>query len=76
MHMPVKKQEDKFKYELKRRLNLRNRIYKIQTNAYGNGNKIADHYLRKDINLPIWATFELLSLGEFGHFCFLPQPKL
>ena len=63
-----KKAEDKFKYELKRRLNLRNRIYKIQTNAYGNGNKIADHYLRKDINLPIWATFELLSLGEFGHF--------
>ena len=39
------KAEDRFKYELNRRLNLRNRIYKIQTNAYGNGNKIADHYL-------------------------------
>lgn len=62
------KAEDKFKYELKRRLDLRNRIYKVQTDAYGNGNKIADHYLRKDTNLPIWAIFELLSLGEFGHF--------
>lgn len=63
-----KKAEEKFKRELKRRLELRNRIYKVQTDAYGNGNKIADHYLKKDMNLPIWATFELLSLGEFGHF--------
>lgn len=62
------KAEEKFKKELKRRLDLRNRIYKIQTDAYGNGNKIADHYLSRDTNLPIWAIFELLSLGEFGHF--------
>ena len=60
--------EEKYKKELKRRLDLRNRIYKIQTDAYGNGNKIADHYLSRDTNLPIWAIFELLSLGEFGHF--------
>ena len=60
------KAEEKFKRELKRRLDLRNRIYKVQTD--GNGNKIADHYFRKDSNIPIWATFELLSLGEFGHF--------
>ncbi len=62
------KAEEKFKKELKRRLDLRNRIYKVQTDAYGNGNKIADHYLRHETNLPIWAIFELLSLGEFGHF--------
>lgn len=60
--------EDKYKRELKRRLDLRNRIYKVQTDAFGNGNKIAEHYLNKDANLPIWAIFELLSLGEFGHF--------
>lgn len=60
--------EEKYKYELKRRLDLRNRIYKVQTDAFGNGNKIAEHYLSKDVNLPIWAIFELLSLGEFGHF--------
>jgi abortive infection bacteriophage resistance protein len=60
--------EDKYKRELKRRLDLRNRIYKVQTDAFGNGNKIAEHYLNKDVNLPIWAIFELLSLGEFGHF--------
>jgi abortive infection bacteriophage resistance protein len=60
--------DDKFKHELKRRLDLRTRIYKIQADAFGNENKIADHYLRKDKNLPIWGIFELLSLGEFGHF--------
>lgn len=60
--------EEKYKRELKRRLDLRNRIYKVQTDAFGNGNKIAEHYLIKDVNLPIWAIFELLSLGEFGHF--------
>ena len=60
--------EEKYKRELKRRLDLRNRIYKVQTDAFGNGNKIAEHYLNKDRNLPMWAIFELLSLGEFGHF--------
>ena len=60
--------EEKYKHELKRRLDLRNRIYKVQTDAFGNGNKIAVHYLNKDVNLPLWAIFELLSLGEFGHF--------
>ena len=63
-----KQAEDRYKRELKRRLDLRNRIYKVQTDAFGNGNKIAEHYLNKDVNLPIWAIFELLSLGEFGHF--------
>lgn len=32
------KAEEHFKRELKRRLDLRNRIYKVQTDAYGNGN--------------------------------------
>jgi len=63
-----KQAEEKFKRELKRRLDLRNRIYKVQTDAFNNGNKIAEHYLNQDANLPIWAIFELLSLGEFGHF--------
>ena len=62
------KAEDKFKKELKKRLDLRSRIYKIQADAFGNGNKIAQHFLSKDVSIPIWGIFELLSLGEFGHF--------
>lgn len=62
------KAENTFKYNLKRRLDLRARVYKIQADAYNNGNKIASHYLSKDISIPIWGIFELFSLGEFGHF--------
>ncbi len=62
------KAEEKFKKELKKRLDLRTRINNIQAKAYGNGNKIADHYLSNDKILPIWGIFELLSLGEFGTF--------
>lgn len=62
------KAEDRFKKELKRRLELRNRIYQVQTRAFLDGNPIADHYLRQSESLPIWAIFELLTLGEFGHF--------
>ena len=64
----MREAEEKYKRELKHRLDLRNRIYKVQTDAFGSGNKIAVHYLSKDVNLPLWAIFELLSLGEFGHF--------
>ncbi len=62
------KAEDKFKKELQKRLDLRNRIYGVQANAFKNDNKIAHHFLSKDKPLPIWGIFELLSLGEFGHF--------
>lgn len=43
------KAEEKFKRELKRRLDLRNRIYKVQTDAYGNGNKIAEQMFQKNL---------------------------
>lgn len=60
--------ETKYKDALKKRLELRDRIYNVQTRAYANKNKIAVHFYQKDLNLPIWSIFELLSLGEFGHF--------
>ena len=59
--------ENSYKNALKRRLELRDRIYNVQTKAYSNKNKIAVHYFQKDLNLPIWSIFELISLGEFGH---------
>lgn len=60
--------ENTFKQNLNKRLSLRARVYKIQADAYNNGNKIANHYLSKDVSIPIWGIFELFSLGEFGHF--------
>ncbi|MBQ3123517.1 MAG: Abi family protein, partial [Firmicutes bacterium] len=63
-----KKAEENYKKQLKRRLDLRTRVYDVHSKAYGNENRIVTHYLGSDRNLPIWATFELLSLGEFGNF--------
>lgn len=60
--------EEKYKKALKRRLEVRDQLYRVQTKAYGNKNKIAVHYYQKDMNLPLWSIFELLSLGEFGNF--------
>ena len=60
--------ENKYKNEINNRLNLRNRIYNVQAKAFKNNNRIALHYLEKEINLPIWAIFELITLGEFGYF--------
>lgn len=60
--------EEKFKKELQKRLDLRNRIYCVQASAFNKDNKIAKHFLSKDNPMPIWGIFELLSLGEFGHF--------
>ena len=51
-----RKAEDKFKYELKRRLDLRNRIYKVQTDAYGNGNKIAELKSHKNLEFVLPTT--------------------
>ena len=62
------KAEERFKKSLKLRLDLRTRIYKLQAEAFKNGNKIAVHYLSNDSSIPIWGIFELLSLGEFGYF--------
>jgi abortive infection bacteriophage resistance protein len=60
--------EYNFKKQLNKRLDLKDRINKIQTSAYSHGNKIANHYLSKDQAIPIWGIFELMTLGEFGTF--------
>lgn len=60
--------EDKYNKEIKHRLELRNRIYRNQTEAFSHGSKIAVHFLSNNRSMPIWAIFELLTLGEFGNF--------
>lgn len=56
------------KIELKRKLNLRDKINRAQTNAFNDDNEIAKHFLSCGTPMPIWAIFELISLGEFGNF--------
>lgn len=59
--------DQRFKTALEKRLNVRNKIYSVISRDYGRSN-IVNHYYNNDRPLPIWAIFELLSLGEFGNF--------
>ena len=59
---------DDYVRELKRRLSLRDSIHIALTKNYTREKRIIQHYYHKDISVPIWAIFEILSLGEFGVF--------
>lgn len=50
------------------KLELRNRIYAALSGAFKNGNEMVMHFYKRDDYVPIWAIFEILSLGEFGNF--------
>lgn len=56
-----------YKKAISKRMAVRNKIYSNISRDYGKNN-IVTHYYDKDEPLPIWAIFELLSLGEFGNF--------
>ena len=58
---------DNYKKSITKRMNVRNKIYSVISRDYGKNNIIA-HYYDKDKPVPIWAIFELISLGEFGNF--------
>lgn len=53
---------------LKRRLALQNIVYGTLTRDYNNDMRLIRHFLNQDRNVPIWAIFERISMGEFGHF--------
>lgn len=55
-----------YKEATKKRLALRTKIYSNIARDYGK-NFIVSHYYNKDEKVPIWAIFELLTLGEFGN---------
>lgn len=56
-----------YKKAINKRMNLRNKVYSLISRDYGK-RFIVNHYYDKDQPLPIWAIFELISLGEFGAF--------
>lgn len=56
-----------YKTAINKRMILRNKIYSVISRDYGRNN-IVSHYYDRDRPVPIWAIFELISLGEFGNF--------
>lgn len=59
---------DNYKKALKKRLELRNKIYSALSRDYNNNRQVVQHFYHSDRYVPIWAIFEVISLGEFGNF--------
>lgn len=57
-----------YKSALNKRLKLRNQFYNVLTRDFSNDKQIVQHFYHKDEPVPIWAVFEVISLGEFGNF--------
>ena len=55
-----------YKRKITERMSVRNRVYSNISRDYGKNN-IINHYYDADKPVPIWAIFEILSLGEFGN---------
>ena len=49
---------------IRKKLELRDMIYKTITEMYSV--KVINHFYFRDRNVPIWAIFEIISLGQFG----------
>ena len=64
-----KKEPEGYKYKkaYKKRLDTFNKIQNSIAKAYESNNNIITHYFKKDESVPIWAIFEILTLGEFGN---------
>ena len=57
-----------YKKEFKKRMDLEMKISSALIRDYMGGKSIPVHFYEKDKEIPIWATFESLTLGEFGTF--------
>lgn len=51
-----------------KRMNLRGSINNTLKRDYQQHNQIVDHFFNQDRDIPIWAIFESLTLGDFGNF--------
>lgn len=60
-------QSNDYKDAYRKRLDTFNRIQNVIATSYGSDNNIVSHYLKNDESVPIWAIFEIITLGEFGN---------
>ncbi|MCR4954018.1 MAG: Abi family protein [Treponema sp.] len=57
-----------YKKEFKKRMDLEMKINSALIRDYMQGKDFINHYYNQDREIPIWAAFESLTLGEFGTF--------
>ncbi|TPF95306.1 hypothetical protein EP30_10985, partial [Bifidobacterium sp. UTCIF-39] len=66
-----------YKSALLRRMRLKNEIDALLAQRYKNSVPVIQHFLNEDKDVPIWALFEVMTLGTFGMFyqCLAPRLK-
>lgn len=57
-----------YREKMKKRLDLKNKIYEAITYNYSDNKAVIQHFFHKNKQVPLWAIFELISLGVFGFF--------
>lgn len=57
-----------YKKEFKKRMDLEMKISNALIRDYMSDKAIELHFYNQDLDIPIWAAFESLTLGEFGTF--------
>lgn len=58
----------KYKKKMKNRLELRESIYSSVSKSYLEGKPVIQHFIHKNEPVPLWAIFEIITLGTFGSF--------
>lgn len=67
-HKHFRANSENYKNKFKSKLNVRNIVYKQISRSYDKNSIVDYYYNEKDAPVPLWAIFELISLGEFGEF--------
>lgn len=57
---------NEYKKRMKHRMSVQNNIYSSLSRSYNNNNKFVSHFYSKDKHVPIWAIFEIITLGTFA----------
>ncbi|WOV83900.1 Abi family protein [Sporosarcina jeotgali] len=58
----------KYKKKMKSRLNLRDHIYDTISRSFASDKPVIQHFFHKNEPIPLWAIFEVITLGSFGSF--------
>lgn len=64
---PEKSTAEQRKKLQQNKLNLQNTIQSSLSSAYKHGNSIITHFYNKGAEVPIWALFEIMMMGDFGY---------
>ena len=67
-HKPKDKENKAYKSKLTQRLRLRDQILSALTREFSKNRKVIEHFYIKEVHVPIWAIFEIITMGELGNF--------